>query len=138
MTPLLKRISETQRKQMAFCHSRLSVRLQMPFVTTLTFTSGDRHRLDDVVTEIKQSAEQKGVELKGPHPKQPQELRIPQSKSLGPSGGRFESWTHTVYTRTIEIVGYEEFARTVTQRTFPNAIHVEAGVEQRTQVGSGS
>ncbi|MDS0221327.1 uS10/mL48 family ribosomal protein [Haloarcula sp. S1AR25-5A] len=110
----------------------------MPFVTTLTFTSGDRHRLNDTVTEIKESAEHKGVELKGPHPKQPQELRVPQSKTLGPSGGRFDSWTHTVYTRTIEIVGYEEFARNVTQRTFPKSIHVEAGVEQRTQIGSGS
>jgi len=110
----------------------------MPFVTTLTLTSGNRHRLDDVVAEIKQMAEQKGVELKGPHPKQPRELRVPQSKSLGPEGGRFESWNYSVYTRTVEVVGYEDFARTVTQRTYPDSIHVEADVEQRTQVGSGS
>ncbi|MBV0923464.1 uS10/mL48 family ribosomal protein [Halomicroarcula limicola] len=110
----------------------------MPFVTTLTLTSGDRHRLDDVVADIKDRAERKGVELKGPHPKQPTELRVPQSKTLGPDGGRFEPWNYTVYTRTIEIVGYEDFARDVTEDSFPPGVHVEAGIEQRTQVGSGS
>ena len=110
----------------------------MPFVTTLTLTSGDRHRLDGFVSEIKESAERKGVELKGPHPKPPREVHVPQSKTLGPDGGRFEDWTYTVYERTIEIVGYEDFARDITERSFPAGIHVEAGVEQRRQFGSGS
>ncbi|MFC7077429.1 uS10/mL48 family ribosomal protein [Haloarcula halophila] len=110
----------------------------MPFVTTLTLTSGNHDQLDETVTEIKQRAERKGVELKGPHPKPPTDLRVPQSKTLGPDGGRFESWHYTVYTRTIEIVGYEEFARSVAQRSFPGGVRVEAGVEQRTQVGSGA
>ncbi|MDS0277217.1 uS10/mL48 family ribosomal protein [Halomicroarcula sp. S1AR25-4] len=110
----------------------------MPFVTTLTLTSGDRHRLDDVVADIKERAERKGVELKGPHPKSPDELRVPQSKTLGPDGGRFDPWNHTVYTRTIEIVGYETFARSVTEEAFPDGVHVDVGVEQRTQLGSGS
>ncbi|MFC6973900.1 uS10/mL48 family ribosomal protein [Halomicroarcula sp. GCM10025709] len=108
----------------------------MPFVTTLTLSSGDREQLDDTVEEIKQRAERKGVELKGPHPEPPTDLRVPQSKTLGPGDGRFESWSYTVYTRTIEIVGYEEFARSVAQRSFPGGVHVEAGVEQRTQIGS--
>jgi len=108
----------------------------MPFVTTLTITSANRYRLDDVVEEIKERAERKGVELKGPHAESPHNLRVPQSKSLGPSGGQFDPWSYTVYTRTIEIVGYEDFARDVTQRSFPRGIHVEAGVEQRTQLGS--
>jgi len=111
----------------------------MPFVTTLTLTSGDRHRLDDVVAEIKDRAERKGVELKGPHPKPPQELRVPQSKTLGPEKNRFDPWNYTVYTRTIEIIGYETFAREIASgEAFPPGIHVEAGVEQRTQIGSGS
>ncbi|MDS0258075.1 uS10/mL48 family ribosomal protein [Haloarcula sp. S1CR25-12] len=110
----------------------------MPFVTTLTLTSGDRHRLDNVVADIKARAERKGVELKGPHPKPPEELRVPQSKTLGPDGDRFDPWNYTVYTRTIEIVGYETFAREVTAEAFPAGVHVEAGVEQRTQFGSGS
>jgi ribosomal protein S10 len=108
----------------------------MPYVTTLTLTSGDRHRLDDVVAEIKDRAERKGVELKGPHPKPPEQLRVPQSKTLGPGRDRFDSWNYTVYTRTIEIVGYESFAREVTEEAFPDGIHVEAGIEQRTQLGS--
>jgi len=107
----------------------------MPFVTTLTLTSGDRHRLDDVVADIKTRAERKGVELKGPHPKPPEELRVPQSKTLGPDGGRFDPWNYTVYTRTVDIVGYETFARDVTEESFPSGVHVEVGVEQRTQLG---
>jgi len=108
----------------------------MPYVTTLTLTSGDRHRLDDVVADIKERAERKGVELKGPHPKPPEQLRVPQSKTLGPGGDRLQSWNYTVYTRTIEIVGYESFARDVTEAAFPDGVHVEAGIEQRTQLGS--
>ena len=108
----------------------------MPYVTTLTLTSGDRHRLDDVVADIKQRAERKGVELKGPHPKPPDQLRVPQSKTLGPGRDRFQSWDYTVYRRTIEIVGYEEFAREVTEESFHDDIHVEAGIEQHTQLGS--
>jgi ribosomal protein S10 len=110
----------------------------MPYVTTLTLTSGDHHRLDDVVADIKERAERKGVELKGPHPKPPRELRVAQSKTLGPGEKRFDPWNYTVYTRTIEIIGYDDFAREVTEDEFPAGVHVEVGVEQRTQMGSGS
>jgi len=108
----------------------------MPFVTTLTLTSGDRHRLDGVVTDIKDEAERKGVELKGPHHESPEKRHVPQSKTLGPEGGEFDPWTYTVYERTVEIVGHEEFARSVTERSVPTGVHVEAGVEQRTHTGS--
>lgn len=108
----------------------------MPFVTKLTLESGDRRQLDDVVDQIKRRAERKGAELKGPHPKSPEQVRVPQSKTLGPSGGRFEPWDYTVYTRTIEIVGYDEFARSVAGRDYDESIHVEAEVEQRSQLGS--
>lgn len=107
----------------------------MPFVTKLTLESGDRHRLDDVVDDIKGRASHKGVELNGPHPSPPEHLRVPQSKTLGPGGARFESWEYTVYTRTIEIVGYEAFARDVAGDEYPDQIHVEAEVEQRSHVG---
>jgi ribosomal protein S10 len=109
----------------------------MPYVTTLTLTSGDRHRLDDVVADIKERAERKGVELKGPRPEEPRKLRVPQSKTLGPGRDRFDSWNYSVYTRTIDIIGYETFARDVTQEAFPEGIHVEVGVEQQTHPGSG-
>ena len=108
----------------------------MPFVTKLTMESGDRRRLDSVVDEIKEQAERKGVELKGPHPRPPDHVRVPQSKTLGPAGGRFESWDYTVYTRTVEIVDHEEFARSVAGREFGDGIHVEAEVEQRSHLGS--
>jgi ribosomal protein S10 len=110
----------------------------MPYVTTLTLTSGDSDRLDTVVEDIKDRAERKGVELKGPHPKPPKQLRVAQSKTLGPDGGQFDPWNYTVYTRTIEIIGYESFARDVAAESFPPGIHVEVGVTQRSQVGSGS
>lgn len=108
----------------------------MPFVTKLRLESGDRRRLDSTVDEIKHEAERKGVELKGPHPQPPDHYRLPQSKTLGPRGGQFESWNYTVYTRTIEIVGYEEFARSVAGRDFSDGIHVEAEIEQRSHLGS--
>ncbi|QSG06875.1 uS10/mL48 family ribosomal protein [Halapricum desulfuricans] len=107
----------------------------MPFVTKLTFESGDRHRLEDVVEEIKADAARKGVEHKGPHPQPPEEIRVPQSKTLLDTGGEFDPWDYTVYTRTIEIVGHDEFARSVAGRDVPDAISV--GVEVEQQRGQG-
>jgi ribosomal protein S10 len=102
----------------------------MPFVTKLALRSGDRPTLDDVVDDIKSRAERKGVELKGPHPQPPTELRVPLSKHLAAEGETFGNWRYTVYTRTIEIVGHDEFARSVTERTYPDGVHVEAEIEQ--------
>ena len=107
----------------------------VPYVTTLTLESGDRHRLESVVTDIKESAARKGVELKGPHPQPPSDLRVPQSKTLGPGNDRFEAWNYTVYARTIEIVAYEEFARSVAGDEYPDCIHVSVDVNQRRSVG---
>ncbi|WP_181684853.1 uS10/mL48 family ribosomal protein [Halorhabdus salina] len=107
----------------------------MPFVTKLTVESGDRYALEDVVSEIKETAARKGVELKGPHPQSPEDITVPQSKRLSADGDRFDPWRHTVFTRTIEIIGYEEFARDVTGWEFPNRVHVGASVEQRRGTG---
>ncbi|WP_335999686.1 uS10/mL48 family ribosomal protein [Halorientalis halophila] len=105
----------------------------MPFVTKLTLESGDRHLLEDVVTTIKEAAARKGVELKGPHPHPPVDKRVPQLKSLVDDGAHFQPWAYTVYTRTIEIVGHDEFARSVAERDIPKEVHVSAEIEQRSQ-----
>lgn len=106
----------------------------MPFVTTLTFRSGDRDLLDRVVDGIKEDAERKGVELKGPRAKPAEHPRVPQYKRLAP-GDQFEPWRYTVYTRELEIVGYDDFARSVADREFPAGIHVGAAVDQVKQPG---
>jgi ribosomal protein S10 len=110
----------------------------MPFVTTLEFASGDRQLLDDVVDRLKARAERKGVELKGPHPQPPVDESVPQSATLSVDGPSFEDWRYTVYERTVEIVGYDEFARDVAGDDYPPRIHVEAEIEQRTQTGQGN
>ncbi|WP_276271351.1 uS10/mL48 family ribosomal protein [Haloarcula litorea] len=110
----------------------------MPFVTTLTLTSGDRHRLDDVVADIKERAERRGVELEGPQQEPVTKLRVPQSKTLGPDGGSFEPWSYTVYERVLNIVGHDEFAREVTAEQLPPGIRVQVEVERRTPPGSGA
>jgi ribosomal protein S10 len=101
----------------------------MPFVTKLRLQSGDRAVLDSVVADIKAQAERKGAELKGPHPMPPTELRVPQYRAVG--GDTFDPWAYTVYTRTLEIVGHDEFARAVAERSFPDSVHVSAEIEQR-------
>jgi ribosomal protein S10 len=101
----------------------------MPFVTKLRLQSGDRETLESVVGDIKRRAERKGAELKGPHPKPPTELRVPQHKRVE-GGGEFGPWHYTVYTRTIEIVGHDEFARSVAGRAYPDSVHLAAEVEQ--------
>jgi ribosomal protein S10 len=108
----------------------------MTFVTTLTLSSGDRRVLDDVVADIKERASRKGVEFKGPHPKPPEEYSVPRDKRLdGSRGDRFDAWRYTVYTRTLRIVGHDGFAREVAGRSYPDAVHVEAEVEQVSGAG---
>jgi ribosomal protein S10 len=104
----------------------------MPFVTRLTLQSGDRQRLERVVTDIKERAARKGVEMRGPNPEPLQEVRVPQQRCLGADGGSFEPWAYTVYVRTIAIVGYDSFARDVAGREYPAGVHVEAEVDQVT------
>lgn len=105
----------------------------MPFVTRLTLESGDGDRLDSVVAELKDRAERKGVELKGPHAEPPSRYRVPQHKGIG--RGTFEPWQYTVYTRVIEIIDHNEFARELAEREYPDSVHVTADVEQFQQVG---
>ncbi|ERH10905.1 MAG: SSU ribosomal protein S10P [halophilic archaeon J07HX64] len=100
----------------------------MPFLTRLTFSSGDVDHLDSVVSELKQQAERKGVELRGPHAEPPARYSVPQHKGLGQ--GTFDSWRYTVYTRTLEIVDHNQFARELAGRDYPDSIHVTADVEQ--------
>ncbi|ACV11062.1 ribosomal protein S10 [Halorhabdus utahensis DSM 12940] len=120
---------------MAFSPSTADPEDEMPFAMTLTVESGDRYVLEDVVTEIKEAAEQKGVQLKGPHPQAPQELRVPQSADLSADGNRLDPWHYTVFTRTIEIIGHDEFARDVTEWDFPERVHIGVSVEQRRGAG---
>ncbi|PSP37591.1 30S ribosomal protein S10 [Halobacteriales archaeon SW_8_65_20] len=107
----------------------------MPFVTKLSFESGDREVLDRVVNDIKERAARKGVQLKGPHPHPATEVSAPQYKRLQP-GESFEAWSFSVYTRDIEIHDHDQFAREVAGDDYPESIHIEADVEQRTGVGA--
>lgn len=103
----------------------------MTFVTRLALQSGDRAVLDSLVADIETAAERKGADVKGPHAEPSRTLRVPLSKRLSDEGSaEFDPWTYTVYTRTIEIVGYDEVARQVTQgMQLPDSVHVEATVE---------
>jgi ribosomal protein S10 len=108
----------------------------MTFVTKLQFRSGDRTTLDDVVGDLKRRLERKGVQCKGPHSDPPERYRIPQYRNLG-AGETFEEWTHTVYTRRVEIHGSERIAREASTQEFPPGVRVEVEIEQRRPVGSG-
>jgi ribosomal protein S10 len=107
----------------------------MPFVTRLTLQSGDRQSLERVVTEIKERASRKGVEMRGPNPEPLQERRVPMQKRLSDDGGAFDPWHYTVYVRTIAIVGHDEFARKVAGDEYPAGIHLEADIEQVRNAG---
>ena len=108
----------------------------MPFVTRLSLRSGDGELLDAVVDGIKKRAERKGVELKGPHPKPPTRYTVPLQKGLD-RGETFGSWEYTVYTRVIEIVDHNQFAREVAEQSYPDPIHITADIEQFSQAGDG-
>jgi ribosomal protein S10 len=108
----------------------------MAFVTRLRLTSGDRAVLDRVVDGIKETAERKGAELKGPHSRPPTKLSVPQHKRCPPEDGdRFDDWRYTVYEREVDIVGHDSFARDVARQGFPSSVNVEVEVDRRSGLG---
>lgn len=106
----------------------------MTFVTRLSFQSGDRAVLDDVVEDLKGHLERKGVECKGPHAASPERVRVPQCRNLEP-GAHFDDWEYSVYSRTMEIHGSERIASEVGHREFPDSIHVEIEVDRKQPLG---
>lgn len=103
-------------------------------MTKLTLESGDRETLDRVVADIKRTAERKGVELKGPFSDPATELRVPLPKRL-PGEGEYDPWRYTVYTRRVEIVGHDEFARETARQGFPRGVHADVEIERVKQPG---
>ena len=108
----------------------------MTFVTKLSFQSGDRAVLDDLLTDLKDLLERKGAECKGPHSAPPEQIRVPQYRNLGP-GETFPPWNYTVYSRRLEIHGADHIAREVGHMEFPESVHVEIEVEQKRPLGRG-
>ncbi|MFB6149940.1 MAG: 30S ribosomal protein S10 [Halobacteriales archaeon] len=110
----------------------------MTFVTTLTLASGDRATLDSVVEDIRDTAQRKGAEMKGPHTAPPTTYRVPLYSGLDDDRDRqLGRWRYTVYERTIEIVGHDELARSIASWDFPIGVHVEVEVDQIHPIGQG-
>lgn len=106
----------------------------MTFVTTLRLESGDRRALESVVDDVRSTAERKGAEFRGPHTPPPEELSVPLYGRLE-DGDQYDAWSYTVYTRTVEIVGHDDFARSVTAWDIPDQVHLEADVRSVSQTG---
>ena len=99
----------------------------MSFVTTLRLQSGDRAALEGVIEDIRETANQKGAELNGPHSFPPERLSVPIYADT--SGKRvLDTWTYTVYRREVELVGHETLAREITAWELPDAVRLEAEV----------
>jgi ribosomal protein S10 len=99
----------------------------MSFVTRMTFQSGDRKALDDVVGELRETLERKGAQFNGPHSRPTESLSVPMYADVT-SDRTFEDWTHTVFTRTIELVGHDALARQLTERSLPESVHLSVEV----------
>ena len=108
----------------------------MPFVTTIRLRSGDRAALDDLVADMRRTAERKGVELRGPHTSPPASHRVPLYRRLTGSDGRFSPWDYTVYERVVELTGHDESVRRIAGKEPPRGVHVEVSVDQVRSVGS--
>jgi ribosomal protein S10 len=106
----------------------------MTFVTRLSFQSGDRAVLEDVVQDLKAHIERKGAECKGPHAAPPERIRVPQYQTLQP-GPTFDDWEYSVYSRSMEIHGSEHIAGEVGHREFPDSVHVEIEVDRKQPLG---
>lgn len=102
----------------------------MTYLTKITLRSGDRVVLDETVGELKQFVTRKGAELAGPHPRPPTEVSVELPKRLTGDGDRFPSWDYTVYTRDMEVKGYDSIARSMAERSYPSSVQVSIELDQ--------
>mgnify|MGYP000311727518 FL=1 len=108
----------------------------MTYVTKLRLESGDREQLDAVVTDLKQTVERKGGECKGPHAAPSASVRVPLFDRVD-AGEPFTLWDQPVYGRRLEIYGNERIVGELTERRFPDSIHVEVEIDQHKPAGRG-
>lgn len=108
----------------------------MPFITTVTLKSGDRQTLDAIVKEMRDAAERKGIELKGPHSRSPQSYRVPLFESLSNTNTETGVWDYTVFERVIQLSGHNETVRQFMDWEFPPSIQVEVSVDRVRSIGS--
>ena len=110
----------------------------MPFVTRLVLASGDRRALDDVVEDLKVSAERKGLDLRGPHTDPPEQYSVPLFKRSPPDDGRrYSPWSYTVYERTLEFTGHDETVRSLLATGVPRGVRRTVEVSQVRSAGRG-
>ncbi len=109
-------------------------RVEMTFVTKLTFQSGDREALDETVDDLKQLLQRKGANCKGPHTSPSERITVPLHGDLAPDS-EIDTWSYEVYVRELEIHGSDEIAREVGHSDFHDAVHVEIEVDQKTPMG---
>ena len=79
---------------------------------------------------LKRSAEKKGIRVRGPHTPSPQTYRAPQYRRMDDIEKKFPPWEYNVYERWIEISGYDESIRRITDVDLPKGVHVEVEVLQ--------
>ena len=109
----------------------------MPFVTRLVLSSGDRGALDEVVDELKRSAERKGVDLRGPHTAPPAHYTVPLfRRSVADDRRRYSGWSYTVYERTLEFTGHDETVRSLVGWDLPRGVRRTVEVKPVRQAGS--
>ena len=95
----------------------------MPFVTKISFSSGDRDVLAETAEKIQTLLDKKGGEYNGPHPIPAETVTVPLYQQLR-VGEEFSSWRYSVFRRVIEIHGSNNIARDVLAQTFPDSLHV--------------
>ncbi|MFB6187175.1 MAG: 30S ribosomal protein S10 [Halobacteriaceae archaeon] len=101
----------------------------------ITLKSGDKQTLERVVTNLKDQAQRKGIEVKGPHTDPPVEYQLPLFECLDASAAKyFDQWTYTVYSRRLQISGHNENLRDLLDQQFPESIKVELELDQPSMV----
>ncbi|MDR9411419.1 MAG: uS10/mL48 family ribosomal protein [Haloquadratum sp.] len=106
----------------------------MTYVTKLRLESGQREALDEVVTGLKETVERKGGECKGPHASPSASVRVSLYDRVDASEP-YGAWEQPVYERRLEIYGNERIVGELTNRSFPDGIHVEIEIDQHQPAG---
>ncbi|MCD6557738.1 MAG: 30S ribosomal protein S10 [Candidatus Aenigmarchaeota archaeon] len=98
----------------------------------IKLTGRDPKQLDDICSEIKDTAEKLGVAVSGPIPLPTKRIRIPVMKTpcgdgmhRGGGGKNWEKWEMRIHKRVLDIGANERVLRQITRIPIPRDVNIE-------------
>jgi len=98
----------------------------MPQRSRIRLSSTNKHKLDDVITQIRSIVTKTGVKMAGPIPLPTNKIKVPVRKSpCGQGTATWERWEMRIHKRLIDIAADDRTLRMIMRIKVPDDVYIE-------------